>query len=383
LNLVTPNLSHQFIAALLAVCLIGCKDQSSSQNPAQPPKPAPTGKPPATVFPSPDPNNVYVATGAGMFNPAVAGVPERVYVPNSKSNTVMVIDPKTFKVVRSFKVDGEPMHIVPSWDLKTLWVNNDVGNSLIPINPLTAQPGKRIRVKDPYNLYYTPDGQYAIVVEEYQRRLEFLNPDTMKTAFVIPVGCKGINHMDFSVDGTYALAACEFSGTLLKIDLEARRVSASLKIGGMPQDVKLAPDGRAFYVADMMANGVYVIDAELMQKIDFIKTGKGTHGLYPSRDATKLYISNRAEGSVSVMSFATRKMVAKWWIPKGGSPDMGGVSGDGKELWLSGRTNNEVYVFDTTSGKLRARIRVGQGPHGLCLFPQPGRYSLGHTGVYR
>ena len=62
---------------------------------------------------------------------------------------------------------------------------------------------------------------------------------------------------------------------------------------------------------------------------------------------------------------------------------MGGVSADGTQLWLTGRYSSEVYVIDTRSGKLVATIKVGRGPHGLSIFPQPGRYSLGHTGVYR
>jgi len=107
--------------------------------------------------------------------------------------------------------------------------------------------------------------------------------------------------------------------------------------------------------------------------------------MYPSRNAKYLYISNRGEGSVSVLEFATRKVVTKWKIPGGGSPDMGGVSADGKELWLAGRYSGEVYVFDTDLGRggLAHRIKVGKGPHGLAIYPQPGRYSLGHTGVYR
>jgi YVTN family beta-propeller protein len=96
-----------------------------------------------------------------------------------------------------------------------------------------------------------------------------------------------------------------------------------------------------------------------------------------------MYISNRGEGTISLLDTATRKLVGKWVIPGGGSPDMGGVSPDGRQLWLSGRYNSEVYVLDTGDGRLIARIRVGKGPHGLCVFPQPGRYSLGHTGNMR
>ena len=119
-----------------------------------------------------------------------------------------------------------------------------------------------------------------------------------------------------------------------------------------------------------------------LKVIGFLRTGSGTHGLYPSRDARFLYVSNRSAGTVSVVSFRTRRVVATWRIP-GGSPDMGGVSADGSVLWLSGRYDSEVYAISTHSGKLIERIQVGSGPHGLCVWPQPGRYSLGHTGILR
>jgi len=86
---------------------------------------------------------------------------------------------------------------------------------------------------------------------------------------------------------------------------------------------------------------------------------------------------------VSVLSFASQRVRTTWRLPGGASPDMGGVSADGRVLWLSGRYHAEVYAIDTRSGRLLARVPVGRGPHGLCVYPQPGRYSLGHTGVFR
>ena len=133
----------------------------------------------------------------------------------------------------------------------------------------------------------------------------------------------------------------------------------------------------------MANNGVWVIDAQSMRVRRMMLTGAGAHGLYPSRDARVLYVSNRGEGSVSVVSFATGRPIAKWRIPGGGSPDMGGVSANGKVLWLSGRYNEEVYAISTATGRLLHRIPVGPGPHGLCVWPQPGRYSIGHTGIMR
>ncbi len=330
-------------------------------------------------------HDIYAADRPGNLSAAIKDYPPRVYVPNSRSNSVTVIDPATYRVIDHFSVGRLPQHVTPSYDMKTLWVLNDKGNSLTRIDPATGKRGETIHVTDPYNMYYTPDGKYAIVVAEQQRRLNFLDPSDMTLRHSLQVPCKGVDHMDFSADGRYLIASCEFAGSIIKVDVERQQVlgSLSLEPRGMPQDVKLSPDGSVFFVADMDADGVHLIDGENLRQIGFMHTGKGAHGLYVSRDSKVLYVSNRGEGSVSVIDFASRKEATKWRLPGGGSPDMGGVSADGKVLWLAGRYNSEVYAIDTSDGKLLARIKVGREPHGLCVYPQPGRYSLGHTGIFR
>jgi YVTN family beta-propeller protein len=380
-----------------------------------------------------DRQNLYSETGAGRMSAAVAGALERVYVPNRGENSVSVIDPATLKVIDSFKVGVHPQHIVPSWDLKTLWVANNAegrtDGSLTPIDPTTGRPGRSLPVDDPYNLYWSPDGRHAIVVAEAYKRLDFRDPRTMKLEFSIPTPeCAGINHADFSIDGRHALFTCEFGGGLTKIDMVNRKVIETIRLSpyynrpevmellakpgrkprhmvdpaqprgtihtmeGMPQDVRAAPDGKTFFVADMMADGVHIVDFESFRQIGFIPTGVGAHGLYPSRDGKSLYVANRGSnkirgkprgpGSVSVIDFATRAVTANWPIAGGGSPDMGNVSADGRYLWLGGRYDGEVYRFETTTGAVD-KIKVGREPHGLTVWPQPGRYSLGHTGNLR
>lgn len=345
-----------------------------------------------------DPKNLYSADGPNMLSAVVKGYPSLVYVPNSKADTVDVIDPKTYKVVNHFvlpkhnrKGSLEPQHVVPSWDLTKLWVAQDLGDQLTEIDPATGKMGATIHVDDPYNMYFTPDGKFAIVMAEREKRMDFRDAHTMQVVKRVPVNCAGVNHADFSIDGRYMIATCEFSSDLLKIDVAAQKVIGQIKLtpAGMPQDCRIAPDGKRFYVANMDSNGVHVIDGDSFRQVDFVKTGVGAHGLYFSRDAKYMYVSNRgtrtdhSDGSVSLIDLSTGKVATRWPIPGGGSPDMGGVSADGKELWLSGRYNNEVYVFDTATGKLKTRIKVGLEPHGLCVYPQPGRYSLGHTGNMR
>ena len=378
----------------------------------------PPGMPPVI-----DPHNLYSETlGPEHLSAAVKDDLTRIYVPNLRSNSVSVIDPAAMKVVDTFKVGVGPQHVVPAWDLRTLWAANNAerrsDGSLTPIDPRTGKPGKAIPVDDPYNLYFTPDGKSAIVVAEARHRLDFRDPHTMELQYQIDAPhCAGINHADFSMDGRHAYFTCEFDGTIAKIDLVNRKVDGYLKLQmpkerlkdrvlppgvaaseictstkGMPQDIRFSPDGRKMYVADMEADGVHIVDAATFTETGFITTGVAAHGLYPSRDGTKLYVSNRGShkihgprngpGSVSVLDFATDKIVANWKIPGGGSPDMGNVTADGKYLWLSGRFDDVVYRFDTSSGEVR-KIAVGLEPHGLTVWPQPGRYSLGHTGNLR
>jgi DNA-binding beta-propeller fold protein YncE len=349
--------------------------------------PAPTGAPAAGRIPAPaSARDVYAAGRPGLLAPQVRRHLARVYVPNSLSNTVDVIDQRTARIVRHFPTGALPQHVTPSWDLRTLWVTNDLGNSLTPIDPRTGRPGARVPVRDPYNLYFTPDGRRAIVVAEAHRALDFRMPHTMRLAKSLTIrACAGIDHMDYTADGRLALVSCEFSGRMVVVDLrrEALVKILNLRSGAMPQDVKVSPDGRTFYVADMASGGVWLIDAAHMRKIRFEATGRGAHGLYPSRDSRTLYVTNRDEGSISLISFRTRRPFRKWRLPGGGSPDMGGISANGRVLWLSGRYDSEVYAISTRTGRLLHRIHVGKGPHGLSVWPQPGRYSIGHTGILR
>jgi YVTN family beta-propeller protein len=418
------------IVAPMALAMAGLLTASARSAPDAAASAAPMAVPTvAGMPPVVDPRNVYSEAAAGKLRPDVAADLERVYVPNLRSNDVYVIDPQTLKVVDRFKVGNGPQHIVPSWDLRTLWVTNNAegrtDGSLTPIDPRTGKPGPAVAVDDPYNMYATPDGKSAIVVAEARKRLDFRDPKTMALQYSIDVpGCPGVNHADFAADGRYAIFTCEFSGTLVKVDLVNRRALGYLKLQmpatrfketrgprtpagkvwepgeteictvdkGMPQDIRIAPDGKRFYVADMHADGVHVIDGDAFRQIGFIPTSIGAHGLYPSRDGKKLYVVNRgshkihgprlANGGVTVVDFATEKVVARWAVPGGGSPDMGNVSADGRWLWLAGRYDDVVYRFDTTSGEV-AKVKVGAEPHGLTVWPLPGRYSLGHTGNLR
>ena len=357
-----------------------------------------------------DPGNIYSEAGPGKMNPVTKDAVFRVYVPNEVSGTLTVIDPTSMKVLGSTPTGTIPQHVVPSYDMTKLYVLNNSSNTITPIDPLTGKTEKAIAVDDPYNLYYTPDGKQAIIVAEAMKRFDFADPNTFKVQDSLTTDCDGVNHLDFSADGRYFIATCEFNGTIIKVDtLTKKLVCAPLKLDigptgrtdtikkiTQPQDIRVSNTGKTFYVADLITSGIFVVDGETFKQTGWIKMGVGTHGLYPSRDGQKLYVVNRGtetipavgsfkgkgQGSVMVFDFATQKVEATWDAP-GASPDMGNLTADGKQLWLGGRYDGQVYVFDTEKGQLIKRIDVGQNPHGLTVWPQPGRYSFGHTGNMR
>jgi YVTN family beta-propeller protein len=384
----------RIVCALILVGSAGCAGSSThdaATSTTTPPTTAVVRTSPATPSSSRpvDPTarrDIYAADRPNALSPIVRNDPPRVYVPNSLSNTVDVIDPSTSTVIEHFAVGDLPQHVVPAWDLRTLYVTNDRSNTLTPIDPATGKVGAAIPVDDPYNMYFTLNGKYAIVVAERLARLDFRDPHTFRLVKSVHVGCVGVDHIDFSADGSRLVASCEFSGQLVEVDVRTMSVIGTLALNNghaKPQDVKLDPTGRVFYVADMIRGGVYTVDARTFTVTGFVPTGAGAHGLYVSRDSKVLYVTNRNAGSISLLDFATGTVARTWTIPGGGSPDMGGLSADGKVLWVSGRYNGVVYAIDTSTGALLHKIGVGSGPHGLCVFPQPGRFSLGHTGVFR
>jgi YVTN family beta-propeller protein len=325
--------------------------------------------------------DIYRHTRSGRISPRLAGIKERVYVPNSASGSVDVIDPRTFRVVRSFRTGAAPHHVTPSWDMRRLYVDDPAANSLTVIDPRSGRPRRVISVTDPYNLYFTPDGDMALVVAERYRRIDFRDPHTWRLVKSVSVPSPGVDHLDFSGRGDYLVASTEFSGYVYRINVPKMIVTGRLHVGGLPVDVKVAPNGAVFYVANQGRGGVSVIDGRRMRELEFIPTGAGAHGLCVSRNTRFLYVSNRLAGTISVISFRSREVVHTWDV--GGSPDMLQVSPDGRQLWASNRLDASVSVISTATGRVLHVIPVGAGPHGLSYFPNPGRFSVGHNGVFR
>lgn len=350
--------------------------------------PSPTATAAPTPTPTP-PGGVYAATVSGELDPALAGVPHRVYVPNEMSGDVTMIDPATFTVVGRFPTGAYPEHVTPDWDLRRLIVSNMNAGTLTIVDPLTAQPADTVSLPIfPYAVYFTLDGEKAIVVTDYiavedlpDNGVHFYDRLTWELLRFVQIPWTGADDLDMSADGSYLMISCEYSGVIAKVDTQAMELAGSVDVGSLPRDVRLAPDGLSFFVANEGLDGVQVVDPEAMQVTAFIATGDGAHGLEFSRDTTQMYVANRAAGSISVVDLATLSVTATW--PVGGSPDEMSLSPDGGQLWVSNRYHASVSVIDTQMGEVIASVGVGANPHGLTYWPQPGRHAVGQNGNMR
>ena len=320
---------------------------------------------------------------------AVASDPAYIYVPDSNQTsggTTTVIDQNTHQIVRVLPSGLLSQHVTPSHDLRHIFVEASVANRLYGIDPSTGQAATSYSIERPYNLYFTPDGKFGVEMDEEHQKIQFTDPNTFKVVKTISdPSCQGPNHADFSANGRYFVVSCEFSGEILKIDTLEQKVVGHLSLGNgaMPQDVRLAPDGRSFYVAAMMLSKLVQIPWDTFTVAKEYSTMTMPHGIYFSRDQKRLFLTARGAGAVQVFDLAQSKFVATWQTPEHYHLDMGGLSVDGKTLWISARNEGWVLGFDTTTGAVVAKIHVGGMPHGLLVWPQPGRYSIGHTGVTR
>ena len=394
-------------AALLAMILTGCQSVppvaptsspvasqgSAGPTPPPPSTPAPTGRPtagPAASSPTPSANlegGVYWAA-VGKVSSALADIPPRVWVPNERGGRVIVIDPTTFEIVDRLEVGTYPEHVSPSWDGQLLYVNNMNSNSMSVIDPRLGTVTGEVSVPFPYNLYFTPDGTRAIVVQDMLRGapkdengIRFLtNPGFEELGF-LPVPWAGADHLDFSADGKLLYLSCEYSARVAVVNVERMQIVDEIVVGGFPTDVRLAPDGRYLFVANQLLDGLTVIDTTTNKVVEIVKLQEGSHGLALSRDASLLYVTNRVAGSVSVVDVETWDVHDTWKI--GGSPDMIAVSTDGAQIWISNRWDRSVVVVDSSTGRVIRTIETGAYPHGLAYWPLPGRYSLGHNGNMR
>lgn len=173
------------------------------------------------------PVNVWAAIDTPLRDD-LAALPRRVYVPEELSGDIVVIDAATRAIIDRFPIGRTPHHVTPAYDMSRLYVNVMSSGYLAELDIMTGRPVRRIPVAAPYNLYFSPAGDLAIVAAESANRLDFIDLITWHLIQRLQIPVSGVNHLDFSADGRSLLVSAEFNGRVVKVNLDGDGVSFPL-----------------------------------------------------------------------------------------------------------------------------------------------------------
>ena len=100
-----------------------------------------------------------------------------------------------------------------------------------------------------------------------------------------------------------------------------------------------------------------------------LQTGRGAHNFWPKGDGRHWFLTNRVEGTISLIDTQAMMVVASIRVP--GGPDCMDITPDGKELWVTQRFLRRIAIVDLATLKVTGSIPVGKSPHGVFILKAP------------
>ncbi len=305
-----------------------------------------------------------LALPLGLLAPAAAAqsAPPIAMVMNSAGASISVIDMTTRQVIGTHPAFREPSHWALTPDRKTLYVTDAGGNAFFAFDPLTGAPLGHMRIADPYQLAYSPDGKLLVV---NALRLNFVDVYDAASLTLIKrfhVG-KLPSHLDFSPDGRWCFSSQQGTDSLFSFDTQTLEPRWTRHIGSTPAGV-LWHNGKVL-VCIMGENGIIEVDPVDGSITRRQETGPGAHNIFFDEGNQILYISNRGPGDTSLSALDPVTLEVRRTYPIPGGPDDIGIAPDGK-IWIALRFAEEVAVMDPATGDYDT-IPVGRSPHGLYL----------------
>ena len=294
-------------------------------------------------------------------------VKDPIFVLNSKDAEVSVIDPASWKEVKRIPTGKEPHHLYLTPDEKSLIIANALGDSLLFVDPRTAEVQRTVRhILDPYQLRFSRDMQWFVTVGNRLNHVDIYrwNGTDLTLAKRIPTG-KTPSHVWIDSKSVMAYVSMQDSDELVAIDLPHQQLVWRLKTGPLPADVFGTPDDHYLLVGLTGGSGVEVYDATQnpARLVRTIPTGQGAHAFRSAGDQRHVFVSNRVADTVSKIDFTTMTVVDNYPGPSG--PDCMDLTSDGRYLLLSSRWAGRMSVIDTQTHRVVRQVKVGKSPHGV------------------
>ena len=308
----------------------------------------------------------------------VASVPaaaSTLYVTNTKSGSISIIDTSTLEVVGTIALGaGKPNRVVFQPDGKLAWVVYDKSHDLGVVDADARKLVRRVKIGgNPYNLAFTPDGGHLYVLDwssdtsndevlMYDLRAEKLDGRVEVSTWPA--------HGIFSRDGRLFYVSGESAGDVTVIDTAKREIVGRIAHGGGDaMGLALTADGSLLYAAAGENKTILKIDTASQKVVGTIPLPGIVHESTLTLDGKFLYVTLRKVNKVMVVSTADDKIVAT--IPQRGYPDLVTMEPTGRYALVTNRYADLVSVIDIKKHAQVRTIPVGKAPHGMAL--RPGR----------
>jgi len=332
------------------------------------------------VFSSLFPSLLCALTALGWACAAQAADPVApttpIFVLNSLDASVSVIDPVSWTEKKRIPTGKEPHHLYLTPDNKSLIVANAVGDSLLFLDPQTAEVQRTVRgVLDPYQLRFSPDMKWFVTVGNRLNHVDIYRWDGENLSLVKRIASdKTPSHLWIDTKSTTVYATMQDSDELIAIDLATQTLKWRVKTGSTPADVFGTSDDKKLLVGLTGGHEVQVFDVSQgpAKLTGSIATGLGAHAFRALGDGSHVLVSNRVANTVSEIDLNTLTVTNTFKAP--GGPDCMEVSSDQKTLYISSRWIKKMSIVDMSTGKLIKQVSVGRSPHGIWTLDHAKRF---------
>lgn len=320
----------------------------------------------------------------------------RIYVTNSASDTIDVIDPATNKVVQVINGIELPHGIVFSPDGARIYVSNEFESVLDVVDRQSGEILKKVSLSArPNNLTITKDGSRVLVgIRIEPGVLDVIDTTSLTRVKSIPVD-GGVHNVFVTPDGRYAVSGSIEKKTATIVDLNTDNAVWEVKFDRAvrPMAFETNRDGSTSRIFVQLSgfNGFAVVDFAKRAEVARIKlpdkpsgfgifegrTGVPSHGIATAPDGKSLWVNSTLANAVFKYSLPELKLMGYAALPEVqplGRPPSGSVpewitfTPDSKVVYVSNSGAESVSAIDANTLKQIAVIPVGEVPKRINTF---------------
>ena len=235
----------------------------------------------------------------------------------------------------------------------------------------------------PHEVDVSPNGRFALVGnygtrDEPGSSLTLIDVVAAKVVKTIELDGYSRPHGIVWLDNEIALVTVEENQALIRVDIESGEVLEEIGTEAeVSHMVAVARDHGLAFVANIGSGSVTVIDLALGIRLANVPTGEGAEGIAVTPNGRQVWVTNRAEDTISVLNASGRKVIAK--IEAGMFPIRVEATADGRFMLVTNAKGNDLSVFATKEMKEVGRISftaVSKGDDGRLFSDRFGDSSV-------